>query len=67
MNNSTKFTVIMDKLNKKISELNIQISKNQENKELKKKLDEIISDKDILYKGNVEDLENLIKKYGENK
>lgn len=65
MNNSIKFTVIVDKLNRLISELNIKISKNQENDELKSKLDELIDDRELLYKGSVKDLENIVAKYGE--
>lgn len=65
MNNSIKFTVIVDKLNRLISELNIKISKNQENEELKSKLDELVYDRNLLYKGSLEDLENIIAKYGE--
>lgn len=65
MNNSIKFTVIVDKLNRLIAELNIKISKNQENEELKSKLDELIYDRNLLYKGTLKDLENITAKYGE--
>lgn len=64
MDNNIKFTVIVDKLNRLISELNIEISKNP-NDGLKNKLDELINDRNALYKGNVQDLENIVAKYGE--
>ena len=65
MNNSIKFTVIVDKLNRFIAELNVKISKNPENMVLKSKLDELINDRNLLYKGSIEDLENITEKYGE--
>jgi phosphoenolpyruvate carboxylase len=65
MNNSTKFTVTVDKLNKLITELNIKISKDPNNTEMKEKLENLISDKNKLYKGTLEDLENIIAKYGD--
>ena len=53
MENSIKFTLIIDKLNRKISELNIKISKDFNN------------DRDLLYKGNVDDVKKIIEKYGD--
>ena len=57
MENSIKFTLIIDKLNRKISELNIKISKDFNNDELE--------DRDLLYKGNVDDVKKIIEKYGD--
>ncbi len=65
MDNNMKFTVIVDKLNRLITELNIKISKNPEDINLKNKLEELIEDKNILYKGNIKDLENIVAKYGD--
>ena len=65
MDNNMKFTVIVDKLNRLITELNIKISKNPEDINLKNKLEELIEDKNILYKGNIKDLENIEAKYGD--
>lgn len=65
MDNNTKFTVAVDKLNRMITMLNIKISEEPENIDLRNELKELIDDKDLLFKGNVEDLENIIKKYGD--
>ena len=64
MENSIKFTLIIDKLNRKISELNIKISKDFNNDELQKKLQSLLEDRDLLYKGNVDDVKKIIEKYG---
>ena len=48
MENSIKFTLIIDKLNRKISELNIKISKDFNNDELQKKLQSLLEDRDLL-------------------
>lgn len=67
MEKNIKFTLVIDKLNKKIAELNIKISKNPEAPELKKKLNILLNDKNKLFKGNnIEELENIIKKYESN-
>lgn len=65
METNTKFSLIIDKLNKKISELNIKLSKDTENIELQNTLNTLLSDRDLLFKGNNEQLDALIKKYGE--
>jgi|GluameStandDraft_1065615.scaffolds.fasta_scaffold04080_6 predicted RNase H-like nuclease (RuvC/YqgF family) len=65
MENSIKFTLIIDKLNRKISELNIKISKDFNNDELQKKLQSLLEDRDLLYKGNVDDVKKIIEKYGD--
>ena len=65
METNTKFSLIIDKLNKKISELNIKLSKDTENIELQNTLNTLLSDRDLQFKGNNEQLDALIKKYGE--
>ena len=65
MENSIKFTLIIDKLNRKISELNIKISKDFNNDELQKKLQSLLEDRDLLYKGNDDDVKKIIEKYGD--
>lgn len=64
MENSIKFTVAVDKLNRMISELNIKLSKDPENEEFKVKLQEVLADKDRLYKGNLSDVDSILNKYG---
>ena len=65
MENSTKFNLIIEKLNQKMVKLNIQLSKNSNNIELQNKLNELLEDKERVYKGTVKDLDELILKYGE--
>lgn len=65
MDNNTKFTLIIDKLNQQIAILNIKISKNPNNKELNETLNNLLQDKDKLYTETGKNLENLIKKYGD--
>lgn len=65
MENNIKFTLIIDKLNRKISELNIKISKDFNNEELQKRLQSLLEDRDLLYKGNVNDVKKIIEKYGD--
>lgn len=62
---NTKFSLIIDKLNKKISELNIKLSKDADNAKLQDELKHLLSDRDMFFKGNNQELESLIKKYGE--
>ena len=45
METNTKFSLIIDKLNKKISELNIKLSKDTENIELQNTLNTLLSDR----------------------
>lgn len=66
MENNMKFTLTVNKLEMKISELNIKIINNPNNSELKEKLDELLNDKDCLYKGTTEEVIKIIEKYGEN-
>ncbi len=65
MENNIIFTLINEKLNRKIAKLNILISKDSNNSDLKEELQEILSDKQLLYKGTTEDLKKLKEKYGE--
>ncbi len=65
MDNSRDFVVMIDKLNILIANLNIKISKNPENTNLKKFLNDVINDRELLYKGSKSDLEKIIAKYGE--
>ncbi len=65
MEDTIKFTLIVDKIDKKISELNIKISKDIGNLDLKKELEELLLDKNILYKGNTNDVKKIMKKYGD--
>ena len=65
MDNNIKFTVIVDKLNYQIAMLNIEISKDPSNNELNEKLNKHLADREKLYTGTAEDLDNLTKKYGD--
>lgn len=65
MENCIKFTLIVDKLNRKISEINIKISKDLNNEDLKNELDILLKDRDLLYKGSLNDVEKIIEKYGD--
>ena len=65
--NSAKFTLAIDRLNKKIAELNIKISKDFNNDNLNAELHELLKDKNKLYKADSEEFIKLIDKYGSNK
>lgn len=64
--NSAKFTLAIDRINKKIAELNIKISKDFDNENLKIKLQELLEDKQNLYKADSTEFISLINKYGSN-
>lgn len=66
MENNVKFTLTVNKLEMKISELNIKILNAPNNLKLKEELDELLNDKNCLYKGTVEEVKKIIEKYGEN-
>ncbi len=66
MDNNMKFTLTVNKLEMKISELNIKILKSPNNAELKEELDEVLNDKSTLYKGSAVEVKKIIEKYGEN-
>ena len=48
MENSIKFTLVVDKLDRKISKLNIKISKDSNNVELQKELEELLDRKSVV-------------------
>lgn len=63
---NTKFTILLDMLNRKIADLNIRIAKDDPNKEkLEKQLNDMLKDREILYTGDHSDFVNVLKKYGE--
>ena len=63
--NNIKFALALDKINRKIAQLNIKLSKDLTNPILKNELEILLKDKDLLYKGtDVELLTELINKYG---
>lgn len=65
MNNNIKFSVALENLNRKIAELNIKISKELNNNNLKNELSILLNERDILSKGtDTEIIESLINKYG---
>lgn len=66
MDNNMKFTLTVNKLEMKISELNIKILNDPNNLELKEELNEILNDKNCLYKGSTVEVKKIIEKYGEN-
>ncbi len=65
MENNIKFNLIIEKLNEKIANLNIELSKNSNNINLQNELHILLTDRDIIYKGSSSQLEELIKKYGD--
>ena len=67
MENSMKFTLAIDKLNKKIADLNIKLSKNPDDLESEEKLQKLLYSKNVMYRGSSEEFEVLIEKYGSNK
>lgn len=64
MDKNIAFSLIIDILNRKISELNIKLSKN-ESPELRRTLDELLADKKALYEGNADTLKTVLEKYGD--
>ena len=68
MENHIKFTIALDNLNAKITELNIKISKDLSNETLKNELSILLNDREMLLKEcNMEIIENLTNKYGSRK
>ena len=66
MDNGTRFTLAIDRINKKIADLNIRISKDLENENLKAELQILLEDKQKLYKADSEEFIKIIEKYGSN-
>ena len=64
MDKNIAFSLIIDILNRKISELNIKLSKN-ENSEIRNSLDELLADRKALYEGDSETVQSILKKYGD--
>ncbi len=64
MDKNIAFSLIIDILNRKISELNIKLSKN-ESPELRRTLDELLADKKALYEGDADTLKAVLEKYGD--
>jgi hypothetical protein len=64
MDKNIAFSLIIDILNRKISELNIKLSKN-ESPELRRTLDELLADKKALYEGDSDTLKAVLEKYGD--
>ena len=63
---NTKFTILLDMLNRQIADLNIRIAKDDPNKEnFEKQLNDMLKDREILYTGDHSDFVNVLKKYGE--
>lgn len=68
MENNIKFTIALDNLNKKITELNIKISKDLNNETLKSELSILLNDREKLLKEcNISELEKILNKYGSSK
>jgi len=67
MDNNMKFSLAIDTLNKEIAEITIKLSEDLNNKSLQLKLEQLLEDKNKLYKSNnSEELKKLIEKYGSN-
>lgn len=68
MENHIKFTIALDNLNQKITELNIKISKDLDNESLKNELSILLNDREKLLKeNNLTELEKILNKYGSSK
>ena len=68
MENHVKFTIALDNLNQKITELNIKISKDLDNESLKNELSILLNDREKLLKeSNLTELEKILNKYGSSK
>ena len=63
---NTKFSLIIDKLNKKITEINILLSKDNSNEALKNELNLLLKDRDLFFKGTNEQLKEMADKIDEN-
>lgn len=68
MENHIKFTIALDNLNTKITELNIKISKDLNNEALKNELSILLNDREKLLKEtDIAELERILNKYGSSK
>ena len=64
MNENLKLNLAIDKIEKKIAELNIKITKNPEDIDSIKELNILLKNRNKIYTGNTEELKILINKYG---
>ncbi len=68
MENHIKFTIALDNLNAKITELNIKISKDLSNETLKNELSILLIDREKLLKeSDITEIEKILNKYGSSK
>ena len=68
MENHIKFTIALDNLNAKITELNIKISKDLSNEILKNELSILLNDREKLLKeSDIAEIEKILNKYGSSK
>ena len=68
MENHIKFTIALDNLNAKITELNIKISKDLSNETLKNELSILLNDREKLLKeSDITEIEKILNKYGSSK
>ena len=68
MENHIKFTIALDNLNQKITELNIKISKDFKNESLKSELSILLNDREKLLKEtDMAELERILNKDGSSK
>ena len=67
MNENLKLNLAIDKIEKKIAELNIKITKNPEDINSIKELNILLKNRNKIYTGNTEELKILINKYGSKK
>ena len=68
MENHIKFTIALDNLNAKITELNIKNSKDLSNENLKNELSILLNDREKLLKeSDIVEIEKILNKYGSSK
>lgn len=68
MENNVKFALALATLDKKIANLNIEISKDFNNQKLKDELEFLLNDREMLLKEkDIKKIENLMNKYGSKK
>lgn len=65
MIDNIKFSLVIDKLNQKIAELNIKLARNENDPVIKAELDTVLNDKELLYHGTDEQLKQILEKYGD--
>ena len=65
MEENMKLSVIMDLLNKEIAKLNSEIAETN-NPDLNGKLDYLLNLKNSIYSGNIDEIDEFLKRYKEN-